>query len=264
MKKVIIFNSAIAFSIASIVEMTLHECGHYFAGLYFHAKNLSLHHNYVNYDETTISIQHRIFIAAAGPLVSIFIGVLFHFITKQYRKANITRLVFLYMSIFGYIGFFGYLMIAPIFPYGDTGFICAALHFPTFITLCIAIIGIAALAIIIKNIGKEFVAFIPKEDYEVDALRKKYFNTLVHIPLYIGIVITTLLNLPIPTFASLTAPLFSPFSIMWCYGALMRKKYTYPANTIYSKSIEQISVFWIIIFIVVIVINRYLAIGALY
>lgn len=263
MKKTILINAAIAFSIAAITQMTLHEVGHFLAALYFHATNLVLHHNYVSYDENNLQLTQRIIIAAAGPITSILLGILFHFLTIKYKKANVTRLVLLYMSINGYIGFFGYLMIAPIFSYGDTGFICKALNFPIFITIAIAIIGLIALVIVIRKIGKEFVAFISKEAYEDDNLRKKFFNNLVHIPLYIGIAITTLLNIPVPTVASLTAPLFSPFSIMWCYGSLMRKRYSYPTNTIYTNDLESISKVWLVVFMLVILLNRFLAIGAL-
>lgn len=259
MNKNIIINSAILFSIAAIVGMTLHECGHYLMAWFYHASNFTLHHNYVSYDNELLTINQRIGIAAAGPIVSILSGILFHIIVKKYKTPNLLRLFLLYMSAHGYIGFFGYLMIAPVFVYGDTGFICHALHFPMFVTIGIAILGILALYFIMQKIGQEFIFFLSKEEYEDEIKRKAFFNSLVQYPIYIGIVITTLLNLPVPTMASLIAPLCSPFSLMWCFGALMGKKHPYPNKAVETSSIDKISVLWIFIFVLVVIINRLLA-----
>lgn len=259
MNKNIIINSAILFSIAAIVEMTLHECGHYLMAWFYHASNLTLHHNYVNYNDALLTINQRICIAAAGPVVSILCGILFHIIVKKYKTPNLLRLFLLYMSAHGYIGFFGYLMIAPIFVYGDTGFICHALNFPMFVTIGVAILGIITLYFIMQKIGQEFILFLSKEKYENDIQRKAFFNSLVQFPIYIGIIITTLLNIPVPTTASLIAPLCSPLSLMWCFGALMGKKYPYPNENVETSSIDKISVLWIFIFVLVVIINRLLA-----
>ena len=42
----IIINSSILFIIASTLEMTLHEFGHFFASILVHAQGISIHHNY--------------------------------------------------------------------------------------------------------------------------------------------------------------------------------------------------------------------------
>lgn len=259
MRKYIIINSAIIFSITAIAAMSLHECAHYIIAWLNHASNLTLHHNYVNYDETTLSINQRISIAAAGPIISLLIGIIFHLIVSKYKTPNLLRLFFLFFSIQGYIGFFGYLMIAPIFKYGDTGFICHALNFPIYLTIGIAISGLVILALIIKKIGSEFILFLTKEEYDKDIDRKIFFNSIIQYPLYLGIIITTILNLPVPTLASLIAPIFSPFSIMWCFGELMRKKYPYQNKTSEISSIDKISKLWILIFVIVVIINRLLA-----
>ena len=87
--KYVILNSSLLFIIATILEMTLHECGHFVTAFYLQAQNLSLHHNYVDYAEDNLNTNYKIAIAAAGPIVSLLIGMLFHFIcSKQTKKKS--------------------------------------------------------------------------------------------------------------------------------------------------------------------------------
>ena len=120
-KTQIIINSTILFVVASTLEMTLHEFGHFFAAIMVHAKGISIHHNYVSNVDDGISLQSLLFIKGAGPFISLLIGILFQWICSHQTKRNMLFLFNLYMSAFGYIGFFGYLMIAPMFTGGDTG-----------------------------------------------------------------------------------------------------------------------------------------------
>ena len=118
------------FVIASILTMTLHEFGHFFTSILVHAQQISIHHNYTSNSSVGVSATRSIIIKITGPLVSLIIGVLFHFICSRQEKRNILFLFLTYMSIFGYIGFFGYLIIAPFTPGGDTGYVFYALGFP--------------------------------------------------------------------------------------------------------------------------------------
>ena len=61
------------------------------------------------------------------------------------------------MSAFGYIAFGGYLMIAPLFANGDTGFIFNALHFPIWLTIIIALAGVAFMIYTMKILSRYFV-----------------------------------------------------------------------------------------------------------
>ena len=140
-QKNITVNSLILFVIASTLVMTLHEFGHFFASILVHAKQISIHHNYTSNVDDGLSLKSTLLIKATGPLVSLIIGVVFQFICSRQTKRNLLFLFHLYMSSFGYIGFFGYLIIAPMFPGGDTGYICYSLSFPIWLTIVIAIIG---------------------------------------------------------------------------------------------------------------------------
>ena len=139
--KYVTFNSTILFIVACILQMTLHEFGHFFVAIFVHAKGISVHHNYVDNIDEGLPLRSILCIKGAGPLMSLIIGIVFHITCSLQKKRNITFLFELYMSVFGYIGFFGYLMTSPIFTNGDTGYICLALKFPIWLTIIIAVSG---------------------------------------------------------------------------------------------------------------------------
>jgi hypothetical protein len=223
--KYIILNSTIAFIIASILAMTLHEFGHFFASILVNAKGVSIHHNYVNNIDEGLSQGQIIFIKAAGPIISLLIGLVFHFICSKDKVRGIYFLLKLYFCSFGYIGFFGYLLIAPFFAVGDTGYICKVLGFPIALTIGIALIGALTLFFIMKSLMQYFVELGSREIIENNETRKKFISSLILIPVLIGIIITTLLNLPTIKVISLIAPMCSPFTFLWAYGFALKKKY---------------------------------------
>src|SRR6185369_13864047 len=99
--------------------------------------------NYTSYKIEELSRTAQILTVAAGPLFSLLLGIVFNILCERYSKRNLLFLFLLYMSAFGYIAFGGYLMIAPFFPNGDTGFICNTLHFPMWLTIISALAGVA-------------------------------------------------------------------------------------------------------------------------
>jgi hypothetical protein len=259
--KNIIVNSSILFVCAAVLQMTLHECGHFIAAILIHAKNVTLHHNYVSAETADMPISRAIFYAGAGPSVSLFIGVCFHFICFRQKTRGMLFLFNLYMAVFGYIAFFGYLMVAPFFTYGDTGYIFQALNFPIWLTGLIAIIGGLMLYVVMRKLIRFFVEMGTSNIIADKNVRRMFINALIQYPLYIGILITTLLNLPTPTVLSLIYPAFSPFSIMWVYGNGLSM--SYPAENMNTdiSSINRIQPVWLIIFFLIIVMNRLLVYG---
>ena len=254
-------NSLILFVIASTLVMTLHEFGHFFASILVHAKQISIHHNYTSNVDEGLSLKSTLFIKATGPLVSLIIGVAFQFICSRQLRRSFLFLFNLYMSAFGYIGFFGYLIIAPMFPNGDTGYICYSLGFPIWLTIIIAIIGGIALYISINSLMKYFVEMGSKEIIENKDSRNSFIRSLLLFPLLLGIVITTLLNLPIPAFVSLIAPICSPLTFMWGYGNALKKNYSLDNA---NKSFQRLSKLniWLFAFLFLIILfNRLLVIG---
>jgi hypothetical protein len=257
----LVINSTILFVIASTIEMTLHEFGHFVAGILVHTKDLVLFHNYVAENPDELSLLKVIIVKAAGPLVSLFIGILFQFICSTNSKRDLSFLLKLYMSVFGYIGFFGYLIIAPIFINGDTGYICHVLNFPIWLTILIAIIGVIILFLLMRSLVRYFVELGTIEIISTKESRTTFIKSLILLPLLIGILITTLLNLPIPTLLSLIAPICSPFTIMWTYGYALNKNYPITMMNKDLESLNSINLKWIVLLLFTIALNRLLVHG---
>ncbi|AHF17785.1 hypothetical protein [Niabella soli] len=259
--KTLTLNSILLFSIASILEMTLHEFGHYVTARYFHAAGAKLFHNYVDFDENSIGFAQRLCIAAAGPLVSLLIGISFHLFSKKATVKKYGYLFLLYLSASGYIGFLGYLMVAPFFTYGDTGLIFNQLHFPVALIIVIAVAAAFVLFLVFRQLAVLFIRFADEETIKDIAERRRYTKAVILYPLLGGIIITTLLNLPVPTTLSLIAPLCSPFSMMWIYGAMLnRKQRNIDGNPFFAGTHKMVPAI-IAGFTAMVIINRLLVLG---
>ena len=243
--------------------MTLHEFGHFFVSILVHAQQISIHHNYTSNVEEGLSLANNLFIKGAGPFVSLVIGILFHFICSRQANRNILFLFNLYMSVFGYIGFFGYLLIAPMFSDGDTGYVCYALGFPIWLTIIIALAGAVVLYCLINILTKYFVEMGSKEIIENKEARKSFIRSLLLYPILIGIVLTTLLNLPTPAFISLIAPICSPLTFMWGYRNALKKNYsTNNANKKFDDLNKPHP--WLFVFFVLTFIGNRLLVNGIY
>ena len=260
-KKYLIINSTLLFSIATVATMTMHEFGHFIAAVFFHAKEAALHHNYASYQLEELPLTNQLIIVAAGPLFSLLLGIVFNLLCSRYSKRNLLFLFLLYMSAFGYIAFGGYLIIAPLFSNGDTGFICSALNFPMWLTIIVALVGVAFMLYIMKILSRYFVELATPEIINDKTQRRAFFNTLIKFPLYLGIVITTLLNLPISVFVSLAYPLFSPLNLLWSYGYCLDANYIAPKANRELNHLCKVSPMLIIAFILTITYNRLLVYG---
>ena len=257
----LILNSTILFIVAGILEMTLHEFGHYFAAIMVHAKGISIHHNYVSNIDEGLPFAGILFIKAAGPLVSLTIGVVFHLVCSGQKQRNLAFLFSLYMAAFGYIGFFGYLMIAPIFTAGDTGFICSALNFPVWLTIGIAVSGALILYLLIRNLMSYFVEMGSKEILGKKETRHSFIHSLILLPVLFGIPFTTILNLPVMAVLSLIAPVCSPFTLLWDYGNALNKKYHFKNTNDHFDRLNKFSIILVVLLILTIIYNRMLVKG---
>ena len=262
--KYVIFNSTILFIVTCILQMTLHEFGHYFASILVHAKGISIHHNYVSNVDEGLPLKSILFIKGAGPLVSLMIGIVFHLVCSVHKKRNVAFLFKLYMAVFGYIGFFGYLMIAPIFTAGDTGYICSALKFPTWLTIGIAVSGVLILYLLVRNLMKYFVEMGSKEIIEKKETRISFVHSLLLLPVLFGIPFTTILNLPVVALISLIAPICGPFTFLWDYGNALNKNYHLKTTNDHFNKLNRLNIVLIILLILTIIYNRILVKGIYY
>jgi hypothetical protein len=257
----VIINSTILFVVSCILQMTLHEFGHFFAAAIIHAKGICIHHNYVFNADEGLPLKSILFIKAAGPLVSLTIGIVFHLVCSRQKKRNLSFLFRLYMSAFGYIGFFGYLMIAPVFTTGDTGYICSALQFPLWLTIGLAISGALILYLLIRKLMKYFVEMGSKEILGNRSIRKSFVHSILLLPVLLGIPITTILNLPVVALISLIAPLCSPFTFLWDYGNALYKNYHLTNTNDEFEKLSRWNIVLLVLLTLTIIYNRLLVIG---
>jgi hypothetical protein len=260
-KRNIIINSTLAFVTAFSWHQILHELGHFVSAILFYAENVILYHDYVEYDPSALQMTDRIIVAAAGPLVSLFTGLLFHFICSKYNKRNVLFLVFLFMSAFGYINFGGYLLVAPFFTGGDTGFVFNQLGFPFWSILVFALGGALFLFFSIKKLVIYFVEMASLEIINDRQERRTFIGALIKSPVLIGVVVTTLMNLPAPAFLSLLYPMFSPFTLFWVYGVFLKKEYSTLNANKHFEDLSRISPVLIAVIILTVIINRLLVHG---
>jgi hypothetical protein len=262
--KYVILNSTILFCVANILEMTLHEFGHFFASIMVDAKGISIHHNYVSNIDQGLPLKSILLIKAAGPLVSLIIGIVFHRVISKQKERDLNFLFNLYMAVFGYIGIFGYLMISPVFTGGDTGYICWALKFPLALTITIAISGAITLYLLIRNLMKYFVEMGTREIIEKKETRIPFIHSLILVPVILGMMVTTILNLPIVSTISLIAPVCSPFTLFWDYGNALFKKYDLKVTHDNFNKLNNFNLLLVVVLIVTIIYNRLLVIGIYY
>lgn len=258
MKPIQLFiNSTVVFVIAAIAEMTIHECGHFFTGLACGGHPV-LHHNSVQHMGVRTETMH-IIEALAGPLVSLLMGILFHVLLQQKKHRGIMSLFLFYMSAFSYIGFFGYMFIAPFFAYGDTGYVLRAIGCPGWLIITLAITAAFILYLLMRKLAVHIVALMSSSTAADLQLRRRFVSRIIFLPLMAGMAITTLLNLPVPTPLSLIAPLTSPVTLLWAYGDYIRQKQTYADET---ESINnKLKPLWWVALLVVIIVNRLLVSG---
>ena len=260
-QRYIILNSSLLFITAQIIEMTLHEFGHFFAAIFVHAQQITLHHNYTSNIGDGLSQADFILIKSAGPVVSLILGAIFHWLCSVRTRRDSLQLFSAYMSVNGYIGFFAYLIIAPFLPNSDTGYVCFALGSPVWSIWLIAIAGGTAIYFLINCLMKYFVQMGPNEILETSESRQQFIQAIILYPLAIGIIGTTLLNLPVPVWMSLIAPICGNLLFLCGYDSALKKPYSFKHASMEFDRFNRFQISLIVLFFLVVVMNRLLVDG---
>jgi len=209
-KKCTIFNGIIIYTTAFLLTLIIHETGH-FAIEKLWGFNAIMHANYGSYSGNASDTQ-KIIIAAAGPVVSILQGFFFLFLSERITSKNQFSLFALWLSLQGFVLFFGYLVCSPFFIYGDTGQVFYLLHFPLYITVLFSVAGIILLFYTLNNNAKKFAPY----GREIEDIKPRA-KALILYPLITGGILSLLLQLPVPNFLLLfdgiTTPLVFLISI---------------------------------------------------
>lgn len=176
-------------------------------------------------------------------------------------KTNAVSLFVLWLAIAGFITFFGYMMIAPLVIIGDTGKVFQILGVPFIIQIVFAILSLIVITVILIRSTRLFEKYAIETFGSIKENRKKWAFSLILVPLLSSIGLVTILQLPIPHFASILATTCAPFSIMAIFGTFSGSKKELN-RALKGKSInEKISVTLLILFFLAVCINRFLVTG---
>ena len=251
----IFINSTLAFVSAFIITTIIHESGHFLSYYSFGAQAI-LYHNSVYTPDQQLDILTRIISALAGPVISCIQGIIFAIIVLRKQDNSTRYLLFLWLSLLGFINFFGYLMLTPLSTQGDTGKVAELLNLSYQTRIFIAVFGLVIIVIIVLKIGKFFSNFIPNKT--VMSERRRYINSLLLYPILAGSIINVILAFPIPVILSVIYPATSSFVILSAYGIILKAESKFPRE---SEIEKKISVFLISITFIGILFNRLLTIG---
>ncbi len=253
--KNIFVNSTLAFVSAFLLTTLIHELGH-FISYYLFGAHPVLFHNLVQASDQQMSIRIKIISALAGPVFSLAQGTVFGIIEFRKQENKISDLLFLWLSLLGFVNFLGYLMLTPISKAGDTGKVADLLQIPYFFRFLIAVAGLVILIVVVKKTGELFAIFIPEKTELTE--RRKYVNRIMFFPVLAGSIVNVILSFPVTVVLSVIYPATSSFVIMSAYKMILRSPKTAAQKSVIE---DRISPFLIILAIIVIIVNRLLTIG---
>ena len=167
----ILVNSTLAFVSAFIVTTIFHEFGHYLSYSFF-GYEVTLFHNFVQTTHQNPDNNITIISAAAGPVFSLVQGLVFAFFIFKHKSNSSNTLFMLWLSLLGFVNFFGYLLMTPFTTTGDTGKIALLLDVNFSLRIVIAVIALFVLLWIISKVAICFNNFIPEQTDK--AVKAKY------------------------------------------------------------------------------------------
>jgi len=253
-----IINSTIGLTTAFLLTIILHELAHYVMSISLDYETTLFHNKVVT--KTNGIKTHEIMIAGIAPLFSLAQGIIAYTFSKT-MKPNPISLLILWLGIAGIITFFGYLMIAPIIPIGDTGKVFSMLNIPMIIQVIISILALLVITILLMKSTKQFEKYAIKDFGDIKTNRQKWSISLILIPLLISIILITIFQFPIPHIASILATVCAPFSIMAIFGTFIGGKNDIKADLRGKSLNKNISIPISSLFILTIIVNRILVSG---
>jgi hypothetical protein len=134
-------NSAVAFALAGMVAVLLHETSHAVAGLVLGDRDVRLYGYQVSFAEPRPPMR-AVATALTGPVFSLVLGAVVIATTRNAGR-GFARLFFLWLGLISAQNFFGYLIIAPFGQVGDTGQALALLGAPTAVYVVLFVVGVA-------------------------------------------------------------------------------------------------------------------------
>lgn len=218
-RSVLAVNSTIVFVGAFAFTALLHELGHFLSYLAFGAHPV-LYFNRVEADDSTITRTGVIASAMAGPVVSLAQGVLCARWVRRRSNNRGADLFLQWLALFGFINFFGYVMLTPLSSVGDTGKVAGLLGSPMWLNVLVAVVGIAVLLVLVVRLDGRFLGFVYGQPGARD--RARWINALVFFPIVIGSAINVAFAFPIATAISAIYPATSSLAVLTGFSAMMK------------------------------------------
>ncbi|MEJ2637283.1 MAG: hypothetical protein P8184_18605 [Calditrichia bacterium] len=253
-RRMLFINSTLAFVTAFFLTTFIHEGGHFIAYLLSGAHPV-MYHNYVQ-TPAQLSTGVEVIGSLAGPLISLLQGIVFGLIVYRKPGNSAGDLLMLWLSLLGFINFFGYLLLTPLSTVGDTGKAAELLQIGYPWRILTAAVGISVLIILVIRTGKYFTNFIPPE--RDLAAKKGYINSVLFFPILAGSVVNVAFAFPVPAALSVIYPATSSFAIMMAFGTVLR---TAPMVNSGSKTGKRVSGMLLVMLPACIIINRLLTLG---
>ncbi|MCF8238802.1 MAG: hypothetical protein K9I85_11640 [Saprospiraceae bacterium] len=216
-----------------------------------------LFHSYVSYSEVGVPPMDQLWIAAAGPIWSLFQGLFFLWIGWRFGKKDLTHLFWIWLGIMGMVVFLGYIMMGPFMEYGDTGKIYAILATPQIVTIGLAIIGLVGIVFIFRRITPQLSQIIERFRTEVSS---PVFQLFI-LPIILGTGLNVLLSLPAPTPMSLMLPFVIFLTLI--PSMFRMKEFLGPSASDEAKiTIPVDQKYWpIVLMVLLLILSRVLAAG---
>jgi hypothetical protein len=220
-RAVLTINSTVIFVGAFTLTALLHESGHFVSYLSFGA-HPTLYFNRVEADDSTISRTGVIVSAMAGPAVSLVQGMLCAWWVRRRSQNQGADLFLQWLTLFGFINFFGYVMLTPLSSVGDTGKVAGLLGSPMWLNVLVAVAGIAILVALVIRLDLQFRGFLSGEPAARE--RARWINAVVFFPIVVGSAVNVAFAFPIPTAISAIYPATSSLTVLAGFSALMKAR----------------------------------------
>ncbi len=223
----ILLNSTMAFVSAFIFTTFFHEFGHYLSYSVF-GENPTLFHNYVQTPGQQLGIGAKLVSALAGPVSSLMQGIVLALVVYKKQENTARNLFYLWLSLLGFVNFFGYLVMTPFSTVGDTGKAAELMRLDHSVRSVIAFVGLVLAIWVIRKVGKNFSVFIPADCGA--KLRTKYVYHIMFFPIMIGSILNTLLAFPVAALLSVIYPATSSYVIMSSFDAILKNASPQPTK----------------------------------
>lgn len=201
---------------AYLLTIVLHEVAHAVMALAL-GDHPFLYNTSVQNTSRQLSNTAHVLIAATGPVFSLLQGATLLLLVRRNQSTSPSALFWLFMSVFGLINFFGYLMLAPLAKGADTGQIVARLHVPAAVQWAVAAGSLGCLMLLISSTARLFLRQLPAALQADPAAKTSGMRALLLWPWLVGSVVLVLLALPAPHPAVVANMFASPMVLSRAY-----------------------------------------------